>query len=127
MRYFGIKGLQERIRAHLAIAEDFARWVDVSPHLERIAPVPLSTVCFRARAPRGGSTKAANRLNAAWLLAINADRKFYLSHSKINGVYFIRVALNHLRLASRHVEELQQHLDATLAPTLAAHTDAHTL
>ncbi|HKV42239.1 MAG TPA: pyridoxal-dependent decarboxylase [Blastocatellia bacterium] len=48
LRYFGAEGLAARIREHIALARGFADWVDQSPNFERMAPAPLSTVCFRA-------------------------------------------------------------------------------
>ena len=48
IRYFGVNGLISRIREHLRIAKEFAIWIDKHPKFERMAPVPLSTICFRA-------------------------------------------------------------------------------
>ena len=48
MRYFGVEGLVERIRDQIAMAREFAAWVDESADFERLAPVPFSLVCFRA-------------------------------------------------------------------------------
>ena len=48
IRYFGTEGIIERVREHLRIGKKFAGWVDEHPQFERLAPVPLSTTCFRA-------------------------------------------------------------------------------
>jgi aromatic-L-amino-acid/L-tryptophan decarboxylase len=47
MRYFGREGVVERLRAHVALARDFAGWVEAADGWETVAPVPLSTVAFR--------------------------------------------------------------------------------
>ena len=52
IRWFGLEGLRRRIRNHVALARAFADRVDATPGWERLAPVPLSTVCFR-HVPRG--------------------------------------------------------------------------
>ena len=56
------------IRAHLAehirLAQLFASWVDENPDFERLAPVPLSVVCFRWN-PMGGERLSETELDAA--------------------------------------------------------------
>ncbi|MCB0750123.1 MAG: amino acid decarboxylase, partial [Ignavibacteriae bacterium] len=47
-RYFGVEGLQNIIREHLRLGELFADFIDRDPNFERLAPTPLSTICFRA-------------------------------------------------------------------------------
>jgi aromatic-L-amino-acid/L-tryptophan decarboxylase len=48
LRYFGGDGLAARIREHLAQAQRVAARVEQHPDLVLAAPVPMSTVCFRA-------------------------------------------------------------------------------
>ena len=52
LRYFGAEGLRARLSEHMRLARLFAGWVDADPDFERLAPVPFSVVCFRAK-PRG--------------------------------------------------------------------------
>ena len=49
LRCFGLEGINERIRRHMHLAQDFAAWIETSPDFERLAPTPFSVVCFRAR------------------------------------------------------------------------------
>jgi len=46
LRYFGGAGLSARIRRHLELAQQFARWVDESSQFERMAPTPFSPSVF---------------------------------------------------------------------------------
>ncbi|MBI4277454.1 MAG: amino acid decarboxylase, partial [Armatimonadetes bacterium] len=48
LRTFGVDGIRSRIRTHVALAREFSAWVDGHPDFQRCAPVPFSTVCFRA-------------------------------------------------------------------------------
>ncbi len=52
MRYFGQERLAAIIRYHCSLAQLFSGWIDASPDFERLAPVFLPMVCFRAH-PRG--------------------------------------------------------------------------
>ena len=47
IREYGVEGLQERIRRDMDNAHWLAAQVDAEPGWERLAPVPLQTVCLR--------------------------------------------------------------------------------
>ena len=104
LRYFGSDGIGERLAEHLRLAQCFAGWVDESPNFERLAPVPFSVVCFRAR-PAGGDAADADldALNERLLDAVNATGEVFLSHTKLNGAYALRLAIGHIRTEERHV------------------------
>ncbi|HWZ59658.1 MAG TPA: pyridoxal-dependent decarboxylase [Gemmatimonadaceae bacterium] len=102
MRTFGVDGLVARIRSHCAMAREFAGWVDADPEWERVAPVPLSLVCFRY-APAGVDDAAADALNLALLARVNAGGQVYLSHNRLGGRIVLRLAIGNLRTEPRHV------------------------
>ena len=104
IRAFGAEGLAERIRYHCALAREFAGWVDDDAAWERMAPVPMSVVCFRW-APPGTSEEERAALNARIMEAVNASGRVYLSHTKLGDVYTLRVAIGNLRTERRHVAE----------------------
>lgn len=108
IRYFGIRGIESRIRKVVDLADDFAGWVDSHPEFERLAPVPFSTVCFRA-VPQGlksgeGSSVRLDDLNEKLIKLVNDTGKAYLSHTRLHGVLTIRMALGNLRTEKKHVE-----------------------
>ena len=106
LRYFGAAGLRARLAEHMRLARLFAGWVDGSDDFERLAPAPLSVVCFRAR-PRklagGDRDDLLDRLNAQVLEAVNASGEVFLSHTRIDGRFALRLAIGHVRTAERHV------------------------
>ena len=59
------------------------------PNFDVVAPVPFSTVCFRAR----GSDEA----NARLLERINDSGKAFLSHTELHGDYTLRFAVGNVR------------------------------
>ena len=106
LRYFGAAGLRARLAEHMRLARLFAGWVDGSDDFERLAPAPLSVVCFRARPrkPAGGDRDdRLDRLNAQVLEAVNASGEVFLSHTRIDGRFALRLAIGHVRTAERHV------------------------
>ena len=72
LRYFGREGLQAILRSHIAMAQQFAAWVDEDSRFERVAPVPFSTICFRF--------KGSDELNHRLIRRVNETGKFFLSH-----------------------------------------------
>ncbi|MBI2955945.1 MAG: amino acid decarboxylase [Acidobacteria bacterium] len=126
LRYFGRRGLVERLRQHIAWGQEFAAWVDAHSDFERLAPAPLSVVCFRAR-PRALAERLAraeipdqkriesylDQLNEALLEAVNATGRAYLSHTRLRDRFTLRLAIGNLRTTAPHVERawalLQEH------------------
>ncbi|HKG92581.1 MAG TPA: pyridoxal-dependent decarboxylase [Gemmatimonadaceae bacterium] len=104
LRAFGVDGIAERIRAHVALARELAGRVEASGDWELMAPVPLSLVCFRY-APEDVPEDELNILNERILHDVNASGRAFLSHTKLRGKYTIRLAIGNIRTERRHVEE----------------------
>jgi aromatic-L-amino-acid/L-tryptophan decarboxylase len=125
LRYFGRRGLADRIRHHVAQARRVVRWVEQHPDLTTVAPVPLSTVCFRAvpdwlevDAPEDGEpdpAAAADELNRAWLRRANATGEVFLSHTELEGRYVLRLATGSLRTTDERLEATLAVLERELA------------
>jgi aromatic-L-amino-acid decarboxylase len=88
------------------MARDLAAWIAADPRFELAAPVPFSTVCFRARA--AGSPEDQDRLNERLMARVNAAGPFLLSHTALHGRYTLRVAIGNLRTEPGHIEALWQ-------------------
>jgi len=116
IRAFGAEGLAARLRQQMGMARDFAGWVDAAPEWERVAPVPFSLVCFRY-APAGTSEAEREALNAAILERVNASGRAYLSHTKLNGRYVLRLAIGNMRTEPRHVSDAWRLLNEAAAVT----------
>jgi len=109
MRHFGAAGLRAHLAEHMRLAQLFAGWVDASDRFERVAPVPFSVVCFRLR---GESTDAEHQ---RILDAINASGEVFLSHTRLNGRFVLRLAIGNLHTAERHVARAWQLLNSAAA------------
>jgi aromatic-L-amino-acid decarboxylase len=96
-RYFGTEGIAARIREHVRLAQTLALWVDEHSDLERLAPVPFSTVCFRVHPPGIEDESALERINASVLEKVNASGDVFLSHTKLKGRYCLRAAIGNLQ------------------------------
>jgi aromatic-L-amino-acid decarboxylase len=97
LRSFGSEGLQAIVRRHVALAQEFAAWVQADDRFELVAPVPLSLVCFRH--------KGGDSINQYILDTLNASGKLLLSHTKLNGKLTIRMSIGQTNTEHRHVEQ----------------------
>jgi len=115
MRYFGAEGLRSRVRHQINLAREFAEWVDQSDKFERMAPVPFSLVCFRARPQGHFAEDGLNAINERLMNEVNARGKVYMSHTKLSGKLTLRFAIGNIRTTREHVrmawDELNQVLE----------------
>jgi aromatic-L-amino-acid decarboxylase len=105
IRYFGVEGLQERIREHIRIAHQFAKWIDQSEDFEKLAPTPFSTVCFRAKPKNINDEEKINEFNERLINEINSTGELFLSHTKLNGKFTLRLVISGIRQEERHAED----------------------
>jgi aromatic-L-amino-acid decarboxylase len=117
IRAFGADGLAARLRRQMEMAKEFADWVDAEADWERVAPVPFSLVCFRY-APKGTTEAEREALNAAILERVNGSGAAYLSHTKLNGRYVLRLAIGNMRTEPRHVSTAWRLLREAAAATV---------
>ena len=89
LRCYGRRGLQERLREHLRLAELFESWVRAEPGWEVTAPRHFSLVCFR----REGSDADNERL----LESVNDTGEVFLSHTRFADRYQLRMAIGNFR------------------------------
>ncbi|NIR51089.1 amino acid decarboxylase [candidate division KSB1 bacterium] len=114
LRYFGTEGIAERIRHHIKLAQEFAKWVDEHADFERMAPVPFSSVCFRAHPKNMQDQMQLNALNERLVEAVNGTGEVFLSHTKLNGDLVLRLAVGNLRTEERHVGRVWEILSEKL-------------
>ena len=102
LRHFGADGLRARLAEHMRLARLFATWIDASPDFERLAPVPFSVVCFRAL-PNAVPDADIDAFNARLLESVNATGEIFISHTKLDGRYSLRLAIGNLHTTAHHV------------------------
>jgi aromatic-L-amino-acid decarboxylase len=107
----GVEGLQSRLRRDLENAAWLKEQVDAAPDWERLAPVPLQTVCLRHRKPGlDEATLATHNLEIA--RRVNEGGKAYLTPSLLKGTQMLRVSIGAEPTERRHVEALWEALQA---------------
>ena len=104
LRCFGAEGLRALQREHIRLAGVFAGWVDADPDWELAAPQRSSLVVFR----RNGTDEE----NEAIVERANRSGEIFLSHTKLNGRYVIRLAIGNARTTEDDVRRAWEVLRA---------------
>ena len=105
LRCYGRAGLQQAIREHVRLAELFEGWVRDDPGWELCAPRPFSVVCFRKQ--------GSDEENEAILERVNASGELFISHTRLDGRYVLRLAVGSERTTD---EDVRRAWDAIRRP-----------
>lgn len=96
LRYYGLNAFKDSIREDLELARKLAAAIDAEPRLERLAPVPLSAVCFRYIGASGHVVRDLDTLNRAILTRVIHRGRVYISNATIRGRFALRACIvNH--------------------------------
>jgi aromatic-L-amino-acid decarboxylase len=96
LRCYGRVGLQSRIREAVRLAELFEGWVRDEPGWEVCAPRHFSLVCFRREGSDAENEAIADR--------VNRSGEIFLSHTRLDGRYVLRLAIGNERTTEQDVE-----------------------
>jgi aromatic-L-amino-acid/L-tryptophan decarboxylase len=102
IRHYGIEGLQQHIREHVRLAQQFVGWVRSDARFELAAPAILNLVCFRLR--------SGDRANQLLMDRLNASGDLYLTHTKLDGKLTLRLCVGQTNTQARHVERAWQRI-----------------
>jgi aromatic-L-amino-acid decarboxylase len=119
IREYGVEGLQARVRRDLGNAAWLTEQVDAAPGWERLAPVPLQTVCVRHVPPELEDDEAALAIhNLAVADRVNLAGRSYVTPSVLKGRQMIRVSIGAQATERQHVEAVWRDLrEAAVAPS----------
>ena len=102
IRHYGIEGLQHHVREHVRLAQEFVAWVSGDARFELAAPARLNLVCFRLR--------AGDQATQALMERLNASGDLYLTHTKLEGKFTLRLCVGQTNTQARHVERAWQRI-----------------
>jgi aromatic-L-amino-acid decarboxylase len=107
LRYFGARGIAQRIGEHMRLAALFESWVRESEGWEVLAPRHLSLVVFRWKGPDEANQRILER--------VNEGGEVFLSHTVLQRpeggrVYALRLAVGNLATTEAHVAAAWAHL-----------------
>jgi aromatic-L-amino-acid decarboxylase len=95
IRYYGVEGLQNLIRNHVRLAQQFAEWIRASGQFELVTEPPLNLVCFRFR--------GSDEDNLTLMNNINQEGEIYFTHTKLDGKIVLRLCIGQTHTEDKHV------------------------
>ncbi len=104
IRNFGVKGLQARLREQIEYARWFAGAIEKTRKFEILAPLNFNLVCFRYIPDNTLQQAELNQINEMLLHNVNNNGEIYLSHTKLNGNFALRLHTSQTYIEKRHVE-----------------------
>jgi aromatic-L-amino-acid/L-tryptophan decarboxylase len=100
IRHYGVEGLRHHVRRHIELAQMFARWVCEDDRFELAVPPPLNLVCFRHR--------AGDEFNQKLVDQLNQSGRLYLTHTRLNDRYTLRLCVGQTHTEMEHVQRAWQ-------------------
>ncbi|NOX48134.1 MAG: aminotransferase class I/II-fold pyridoxal phosphate-dependent enzyme [Chlorobi bacterium] len=105
IRSFGVHGLQEKIRGHISLAKWLEGEINKSTSFEMLTPRTLNLICFRYKPLGVESLDELNTINERVLHEVNQTGKVFITHTKLNGAYSLRMVIGQTNVEKTHVEK----------------------
>lgn len=105
LRHYGLKGLQEKIRLHNELAVWLEQEITRSSDFELVVPRNMNLVCFHLKPVSAKDTplEEINQWNERLLHQLNREGSMYLTHTKVNGIYTLRMSIGQTHVEKRHI------------------------
>nr|MBN2276581.1 DegT/DnrJ/EryC1/StrS family aminotransferase [candidate division Zixibacteria bacterium] len=104
IRTYGVEGLKSMVKNHIALAQELARRIEKTDNFELLAPVPLNVICFRYKPASLRDPDQIDRLNEQLLENLNRTGEIYITHTRLNGLFTLRLVAGQTRLERYDLE-----------------------
>jgi len=105
LRHYGLKGLQEKLRLHIELAKWLEDEIVKSSEFELAVPRSMNLICFYYKSLNTISIKEQNSLNERLLNRLNSSGKIYLTHTKVNDVFILRMSIGRTNVELSHIQK----------------------
>ena len=99
LKIHGARAIQQAIDGNIQVAQHLGALIDASDDFERVAPVPLSIVCFRYN-------KGDDAFNKRLMVEVQRDGESYISNATIDGRFALRACIVNFRTTNADAERL---------------------
>ena len=119
IRNYGVSGIQDRLRSHISIAEKLEGWIADDNNFELLSRRLFNVVCFRYNPKSGKEVQDLNQMNEQLEKELNASGKIFLTHTKVEGDYTLRMVVGQTYVELSHVETAWKLIQKTAASLLS--------
>lgn len=103
LRSYGVSGLKKTIGEHIRLANLIEQRINSHSDFELLAPVNFSLICFRFKPSNINDNNKLNKINEELMSRINKAGKIFLSHTKLDDVFTLRMVIGQTNVEERHV------------------------
>jgi aromatic-L-amino-acid decarboxylase len=114
IRDFGVQGLQERLRYHIQLAKNLEEKIKTHKDFELMTKRNINMLCFRYHPKNISIEKKLNQLNEQLLHSLNQTGKIFLTHTKINDRYTLRLVIGQTNVTESNVNKAWQLICSTI-------------
>lgn len=104
LRWYGVEGIQTRLRRHLALAASLESRVRANPRFEMASERLFNLVCFRLR--------GSDEENLGLLNRLNRSGRAFLTHTKLDGRVVLRLVVGQTDVEERHVCKIWEYIQS---------------
>lgn len=106
IRNYGVENIQNMVRDQIQLAQKIVSKMKEENDFEILAPVVLNVICFRYNPSHINKDSKLNLINKTLLESLNESGKLYLSHTKLNGKYTLRMVIASPVIEEREMFEI---------------------
>jgi len=104
IRSYGLDGIREKLREHIRLSQFFCEALASVDELHMPVKPFLNFSCFRLQPDGITDPEIVNPLNEAFLEEIMRSGDLYLTHTKVDSLYTIRMVIGQTYVNQEHVE-----------------------
>jgi aromatic-L-amino-acid decarboxylase len=112
LRSFGVEGIKSTLRKHIAMTKDLHTFLEQFENIEILAPVEAALICFRMVKPNL-EDEEINELNYRLLKKLNKSGELYLTHTKLDGKFTLRLGIGKTYVEQEDIEITKKLLEKT--------------
>ena len=95
------------------MAREVKEWVEKDENFEILAPLTLNVVCFRYKPRNIDNLQQINELNESLLHKVNETGEIYITHTKLDGKYTLRMVIAQTDTERKHVSNAWKMIEET--------------
>lgn len=113
IRSFGVNGLKEKIKYHIQLAKWLEDEIEKNKDFQMITPRTLNVVCFHFNPANLEKIDQINAINEKILHAVNETGKIFITHTKLKGVYTLRMVIGQTNVTKEQVKNAWELIQKT--------------
>lgn len=117
LRSYGLSHLRQILGQQIQWVQALARQIADDPDFEVLSPTPLNLVCFRY-CPSSADSEQWEALNQQLLHDLNASGTLFLTHTRLNGIYTLRLVAGQHQTTEADIQSAWKQIQ-TLAHSLS--------